>query len=256
MFIACQLIVFYIGCAAVFLLLLTVQPAAPDQSAPNSPTSSRSLLSLIIFACLMVLLLNFLEHMRVDEAVEAQNLAQAQALGALQKHVNELAIVVSEAEAYQRNSQEFLKDQELVQRNTLAQLAAAVAKVRGGSSGMVSPAAPGTPVVSSMMAPLPAPAVSVAGGRPNSPPIIPRNANEKRLIEELNALEQERDQLVTQQELKRRNYEDNRVNERDSARALALAKTFNDYSAYMEQRITNQNNKIARRILELKNLRP
>jgi hypothetical protein len=254
MFIASQLIVLAIGSAAVFLLLLTVQPAAPDQTAPKSPTSSRTLLSLIIFGCLMVLLLNFLEHMRVDEAVAEQALVQAQALGALQKHVNDLAVVVTEAEAYRRNSQEFLQDQSIIQRNTLAQLATAVTKVRGGSSAAsFSPPSP-TPVVAPPPV-RPGPAATTGSTRPTTPPIIPRNANEKRLLAEIQAMEQERDQLVAQRDTYRRNYEANRVAEHDSERALQLAKTFSDYSAYMEQRITNQNNKIARRMQELRSSR-
>ncbi|MFT5129062.1 MAG: hypothetical protein ACI8W8_002682 [Rhodothermales bacterium] len=248
MFIASQLIVFGIGCAAVFLLLMTVQPSSPEQSEPQPPTASRSLLSLIIFGCFVVILLNFLEHQLVDDAVNAQNLVRAQALGTLQNHVNQLGVVLSEADAHRRNSKEFLEDQELIQRNTLTQLATAVTKLRSGNptgppGAMRSPAVAMSPGLAA--APVPA-------ARPTTPPIIPRNANEKRLLDEIRVLEQERDQLVAQQETYRRNYEANRINEKDSERALQLAKTFSDYSAYMEQRIMTQNNKIARRMQELR----
>jgi hypothetical protein len=255
MFYASQLILLLIGCAAGFLMLLTVQPPAPDQSAPKSPTTSRTLLALIIAGSLMALLLNFFEHMRVDAEVTLQNQERREALASLQKQVNDMAVVVSEAQAYQRNSREFLKDHELIQRNTLAQLATAINTVRGGAPG--APVASSTTIARPPASAPPVEAVSAPArpALPSSATIVPGNANEKRLLTEIQAMEKERDELLAQRETYRRNYEANRVNERDSERALALARTFSEYTAYMDQRIQTQNNKIARRITELKALR-
>ena len=260
MYYASQLIVLLIGCAAGFLLLLTVQPTAPEDSAPRSPTSSRTLLSLIIFGCLMVLLLNFFEHMRIESEVAQQSQAQTEALAKLQNQVNALDLAVGDAGAHLRISQEVLKDQELIWRTSLGQLSSAITKIRSGGTGPVvpvpTPIAPPPPV--STPPPSPTPAASPPAPASSAANIVlPPNPSldEKRLYTEIKSLERERDQLVSQREAYRRQYEANRVNERDGERALQLAQAFRDYTAFMDQRIATQNGRIQRRVTEFRALR-